>query len=94
MLIHVRQGKGQVSRDVALSARSAAGLLASTETSRVKPKEWLFPSGQRPGVPLDDRTIRLICHNAAGSAGISKRVSPHVFLDSYTAPPAFEWIRD
>jgi integrase/recombinase XerD len=81
MLIRVRQGKGQVSRDVALSASLLERLRVYWR--RVKPQEWLFPSGQRPGVPLDDRTIRLICRNAARRAGISKRVSPHVFRHSY-----------
>jgi integrase/recombinase XerD len=49
---------------------------------RNKPKDWLFPSGQRPDFPLDDRTIRLICRNAAQAAGVTKRVSPHVFRHS------------
>jgi len=81
MLIHVRQGKGQVSRDVALSVSLLERLRIYWR--RVKPQEWMFPSGQRPGVALDDRTIRLICRNAARTAGIGKRVSPHVFRHSY-----------
>jgi integrase/recombinase XerD len=50
MLIHVRQGKGQVSRDVALSVSLLERLRVYWR--RVKPQEWLFPSGQRPGVSL------------------------------------------
>jgi site-specific recombinase XerD len=77
MLIHVRQGKGQVSRDVGLSINLLERLRVYWR--RVQSQDWLFPSGQRPGVPLDERTIRLICRDAARKANISKRVSPHVF---------------
>ena len=79
--IHVRQGKGQVSRDVALSASLLERLRIYWR--RAKSQQWLFPSGQRPGVSLDERTIRLICRDAARKANISKRVSPHVFRHSY-----------
>ena len=48
---------------------------------RERPKDWLFP-GQRPDVPIDDGTIRLIGRNAARRAGVNKRVSPHVYRHS------------
>jgi integrase/recombinase XerD len=80
MLIHVRQGKGQIPRDIGLSPALLERLRIYWR--RNKPKDWLFPSGQRPDLPLDDRTIRLICRNAARDAGVTKRVSPHVFRHS------------
>jgi integrase-like protein/transposase-like zinc-binding protein len=49
---------------------------------RQQTKDWLFPSGQRPDLPLDDRTIRLIRRKVARCAGVTKRVSPHVFRHS------------
>jgi len=80
MLIHVRQGKGKIPRDIGLSPALLERLRIYWR--RDKPKDWLFP-GQHPDVPLDDRTIRLICRKAARSAGITtKRVSPHVFRHS------------
>ena len=80
MLIHVRVGKGRIPRDIGLSP-------ALLERLRVywrwrKPQEWLFPSGQRPQHPLDARTIRVFCHQAARRAGVTKPVTPHVFRHS------------
>jgi len=80
MLIHVREGKGRIPRDIGLSR-------ALLERLRVywrwlKPKEWLFPSKQRPDQPMDTATIRLACRTAGRRAGIAKRVSPHVFRHS------------
>ena len=80
MLIHVRQGKGRIPRDIGLSPALLERLRIYWR--RDKPKDWLFPSGQRPDFPLDDRTIRLICRKAARGAGVTKRVSPHVFRHS------------
>ena len=80
MLIHVRMGKGRIPRDIGLSP-------ALLERLRVywrwrKPKDWLFPSGQRPQHPLDARTIRVFCRRAGRRAGVTKPVTPHVFRHS------------
>jgi site-specific recombinase XerD len=80
MLIHVRQGKGRLPRDIGLSPALLDRLRIYWR--RQQPKDWLFPSGQRPDLPLDDRTIRLICRKVARCAGVTKRVSPHVFRHS------------
>jgi integrase/recombinase XerD len=80
MLIHVRQGKGRIPRDIGLSPFLLERLRVYWR--REKTADWLFPSGQRPDCPLDDRTIRLICRKAARNAGVTKRVSPHVFRHS------------
>jgi integrase/recombinase XerD len=81
MLIHIRNGKGQVPRDVTLSP-------ALLERLRVywrwrKPKDWLFPSKQRPQCPMDDKSIRHLCANAGRRAGIKRHVHPHVFRHSF-----------
>jgi integrase/recombinase XerD len=80
MLIHVREGKGRIPRDIGLSPALLERLRIYWR--REKPKDWLFPSGQRHELPLDDRTIRLICRKAARSASVTRKVSPHVFRHS------------
>jgi integrase/recombinase XerD len=77
MLIHIRNGKGQTPRDVNLSP-------ALLERLRIywrwrKPKDWLFPSKQRPQYPMDNKSIRHLCANAGRRAGIKRHVHPHVF---------------
>jgi integrase/recombinase XerD len=79
MLIHVRQGKGHIPRDIGLSPVLLERLRIYWR--RNKPKDWLYP-GQRPDFPLSDGTIRLICRRAARRAGLDKSVSPHVFRHS------------
>jgi integrase/recombinase XerD len=81
MLIHIRNGKGQIQRELPLSP----GLL---ERLRIywrwrKPKDWLFPSKQRPQHPMHDKSIRHLCANAGRRAGIKRHVHPHVFRHSF-----------
>jgi integrase/recombinase XerD len=80
MVIHVREAKGRIPRDIGLSP-------VLLERLRVywrwrKPKDWLFPSKQRPAEPLDPKSIRVACHNAGRRAGVDKPVTPHVFRHS------------
>ena len=82
MVLHIRHGKGQVPRDLALSP-------VLLERLRVywrwrKPKEWLFPSHERQEHPMGGRSLRFICANAGRRAGIEKLVHAHVFRH-YTA---------
>ena len=77
MLIRVREGKGRIPRDIGLSPVLLERLRVYWRW--LKPNDWLFPSKQYPSRPLDTRTIRLACHDAAQRAGITKHVSPHVF---------------
>lgn len=81
MVIHVRQAKGGVPRDIGLSP-------VLLERLRIywrwrKPHDWLFPSKMRPDQPMERKTIRLACSNAGRRAGIAKQVSPHVYRHSY-----------
>ena len=80
MVIHVREGKGRVPRDIGLSP-------ALLERLRVywrwcKPKDWLFPSGMRPDQPMERKTIRMACNAAGRRAGINKPTHPHVYRHS------------
>jgi integrase/recombinase XerD len=81
MVLHVREGKGQVPRDIGLSQPLLDRLRIYWRWR--KPKDWLFPSKQRPDQPMDEKTVRVVCRSAARRAGIGKRVSPHVFRHSY-----------
>ena len=77
MVIHVRQGKGGIDREIALSPALLERLRVYFRWRR--PLEWLFPSKQRPAEPLDDGTIRTLCRNAGTRAGIGRPVFPHLF---------------
>ena len=80
MLIHIRIGKGRIPRDIGLSPVLLQHLRIYWRW--LKPKDWLFPSQLYPDRPLHDKTIRLACHEAAQRAGVTQRVSPHVFRHS------------
>lgn len=77
MVLHVRAGKGSVPRKIALSP-ALLGRLKIYYRWR-KPADWLFPSKQRPGEPMDNGTIRTLCRNAGRRAGIPLLVHPHLF---------------
>ncbi|MBZ5618418.1 MAG: site-specific integrase [Acidobacteriia bacterium] len=77
MVLHVREGKGSVPRDIPLSP-------VLLERLRIyyrgcKPTDWLFPSKQRRDQPLDDNSIRALCRDAGSRAGIKHLVHPHLF---------------
>ncbi len=81
MLIQIRNGKGQTPGNVPLSP-------ALLERLRIywrwrKPKDWLFPSKQRPQCPMDGKSIRHLCANAGRRAAIKHHVHPHVFRHSF-----------
>lgn len=77
MILHVREGKGSVPRDIALSPALLDRLRVYYRWQ--KPVDWLFPSKQRHDQPLDDNTIRVFCRQAGRRAGIKHLVHPHLF---------------
>lgn len=77
MMLHVRQSKGGIPRQIGLSAPLLERLRIYFRCYR--PKDWLFPSGQNPTLPLDDRSIRFLCFEAGKRAAIERRVHPHLF---------------
>jgi integrase len=84
-VIHIRQGKGRKDRDVPLSIKLLETLREYWRW--MKPKTWLFPGyvhGWRGDVPISDKMVWIACKQAAASAGITKRVTPHT-LRHYTA---------
>ena len=77
MLLHVREGKGCVAREIGLSPALLERLKTYYRWQR--PSDWLFPSRQRPGEPLDNGTIRNLCRKAGRRAAIPLLVHPHLF---------------
>ena len=81
MVLHIRNGKGQVPRNLGLSPMLLERLRVYWRWR--KPQEWLFPSQERQEQPMDGRSLRVICANAGRRAGIQKPVHPHVFRHGY-----------
>ena len=81
MVIHVREGKGRVPREITLSPKLLELLRAYWQWR--KPKDWLFPSARYPDRPIDLSGIFGICEDAAKRVGLEKRLAPHVLRHSY-----------
>ena len=77
MVLHVREGKGGVPRDIALSPVLLERLRVYFRWRR--PTDWLFSSKQRHDQPLDDGSLRVLCRNAGKRAQIGRPVYPHLF---------------
>lgn len=80
MVIHIQGGKGRVDRDVMLSPKLLEELREHWRRLRRKPSLWLFPGNRwhSGGQPIDTKTPRNACKQAAQRAGIKKRVYPHI----------------
>ena len=83
MIIRVVQGKGGKDRDLPLSPALLETLRAHWRW--LKPRTWLFPSRTRHDIeqPISDKTVWMACNEAARSAGIRKRVTPHTLRHSW-----------
>jgi integrase/recombinase XerD len=77
MVIHVREGKGRVPRDIALSPMLLQRLRVYCR--QYKPRQWLFPSHQLANQPMDQRTVRYLCGKAGQRVGLKQRIHPHLF---------------
>jgi integrase/recombinase XerD len=84
MIIRVVAGKGGKDRDLPLSPTLLETLREYWRCR--KPKLYLFPTRTR-GLPVEepisDKTVWIACSEAAGRAGISKRVTPHTLRHSW-----------
>src|SRR6266436_2489303 len=80
MVIHIQGGKGRVDRDVMLSLRLLEELREHWRRLPRKTSVWLFPGNRwhSGGQPIDTKTPRNACKQAAQRAGIKKRVYPHI----------------
>src|SRR3981189_2448326 len=79
MVIHVQGGKWGKDRDVMLSPKLLEVLRKHWHRLRRKPSAWLFPGNRwhTGDHPIDTKTPRYACQQAAKRAGLKKAVHPH-----------------
>jgi integrase/recombinase XerD len=79
MVIRVQGGKWRKDRDVMLSPKLLEELRKHWHRLRKKPSVWLFPSNRwhTGDQPIDTKTPRYACQQAAKRAGLKKAVHPH-----------------
>ena len=86
MLIRVERGKGGWYRNAMLSSDLLALLRAWWKEGRrqgaMLPGGWLFP-GQNPVRPITTRQLARVVKDAARTASLAKRVSPHTLRHSF-----------
>ena len=86
MLIRVEQGKGRKDRNAMLSPQLLRLLRFWWREGKRRgvmlPGGWLFP-GQNALEPISMRQLNRAVHEAAETAGIKKRVSPHTLRHSF-----------
>jgi integrase/recombinase XerD len=86
MLIRVERGKGGRYRNAMLSPDLVALLRAWWKEGHrqgvMLPGGWLFP-GQNPVRPITTRQLSRVVEDAARTAGLTKRVSPHTLRHSF-----------
>jgi site-specific recombinase XerD len=79
MVIHLQGGKGRKDRDVMLSPKLLEELREHWRRLPRKSSAWLFPGNRwhNGDQPIDTKTPRNACKEAAKRAGIKKQVHPH-----------------
>jgi site-specific recombinase XerD len=79
MVIHVQSGKGRKDRDVMLSPKLLDELRKHWRRLPRKSSNWLFPGNRwhTADHPIDTKTPRYACREAAQRAGLKKIIHPH-----------------
>src|SRR6266852_1647450 len=89
MVIHIQGGKGRVDRDVMLSPKLLEELREHWRRLPRKSSVWLFPGNRwhSSGQPIDTKTPRNACQQAAQRAGIQKKVYPRLLRWPISSAP-------
>src|SRR5260370_16424634 len=89
MLIRVERGKGGRYRNAMLSPDLLTLLrtwwLEGRRQGAMLPGGWLFP-GQNPVKSISTRQLTRVVEEAARTAGLTKRVSPHTLRPTFPTP--------
>jgi integrase/recombinase XerC len=80
-MLHVREGKGQASRDIPLEKKVLQALKSYRRVRGESPYEQLFLNYQ--GEPLGERGVRKLVTKYCQRAGLTKKASPHAFRHSF-----------
>jgi integrase/recombinase XerD len=92
MVLRIEHGKGGIDRDVALSEKLLETLRDYWRWMR--PKTYLFPgtvNNWRADKPITSKVIWEAVQDAAITAGIDKRVTPHTLRHPYAACLTSMW---
>jgi site-specific recombinase XerD len=83
MVVRIQGGKGLKEREVMLSNVLLEAL--REHWRRHKPKEWLFPGGNRhtSSNPITPKVAWQACQQAAKRCGMEKKVHPHVLRHAF-----------
>lgn len=79
--VHVRQSKNNKDRYVAMSAHAVRGI--NKHLALNSPKDYLFDSYKRKGIPISKTRIRLLLNEALQRTGIKKEVTVHTLRHTY-----------
>lgn len=79
--VHVRQSKYKKDRYITMSSHAVRGIKKHLILN--KPKDYLFESATRKGIPISKTRIRGLFKEAVLHAGIKKQVCPHSLRHTY-----------
>jgi len=79
--VHVRKSKNQNDRYITMSTHAARGIKKHLALNN--PKDYLFESPTRKGIPISETRIRDLLKESIKNAGIKKRVCVHTLRHTY-----------
>ena len=79
--VHVRQSKNKRDRYISMSAHAVRGIKKHLVLN--KPKDYLFESPRRKGIPISENWIRQLLKEALEKARIRKKACVHTLRHTY-----------
>ena len=79
--VHVRQTKNKKDRYITMSSHAVRGIKKHLTLN--SPRDYLFESPVRKGMPISKTRIRTLLKEAVGKAGIKKEVCVHTLRHTY-----------